>query len=351
MTARFASVGLIAILSLWLLLAACGRRGAPLPPRATAPAAPSDVRAEARGDAILVSWVRPTRNQDGSALRDLQEFRILRASGPSEAGALGPLVPLAVVRAENPANAAVQDSTYVYRDTGGAAGLQVGTRYRYRVEAANARGAVGTSSGEAIIEFTPTPPEPSGLSATPGDGVVDLSWRAPTEATSVTGYNIYRATIPGPFGPQPINARPVTDTQFRDAGVRNDTRYAYVVRSVSTARPPWRESADSNEAQVTPQDFIPPAPPRGLTAVPSQGTIALTWIPNTEPDLLGYFVYRRALPAVKAERITDVPVPGTTFTDRNVRTGVSYLYSITAVDRSAHQNESAPSAEIEAALP
>ena len=350
MTARLAGAG-IAVLLLCLIFPACGRRGAPLPPKATSPAAPSDVRAEARGNAILISWIRPTRNEDGSPLRDLQEFRILRASGPSEAGALGPLVPQAVVWADNPSNALVQDSTYIYRDEGGAQGLQVGTRYRYRVEAANARGAVGTTSGEAIIEFTPTPPEPTGLTAMPGDGVVDLTWQAPVPANAVTGYNIYRATPPGPFGPQPINARPVTETTFRDAGVKNDALYAYVVRSVSTARPPWRESADSNQAQVTPQDFLPPAPPRGLAAVPSQGAIGLTWIANTEPDLLGYVVYRRALPAVTAERLTESPVPGTTFTDRTARPGVTYLYSITAIDRSAHANESAPSAEVEAALP
>jgi hypothetical protein len=111
------------------------------------------------------------------------------------------------------------------------------------------------------------------------------------------------------------------------------------------------KSADSNQAQVTPQDFIPPAPPRGLVAVPSGGTIGLTWTPNTEPDLLGYVVYRRALPAVTADRLTESPVPGTTFTDRTARAGVTYFYSITAVDRSAHRNESAPSAEAEAALP
>ncbi len=262
-----------------------------------------------------------------------------------------PLAPLAVVRADRPENARVEDSSYVYRDEGGVQGLQPGTRYRYRIEAVNRRGTVGTPSAEAVVEYTVAPPAPTALTARAGDGVVDLAWQAPPDAAAVTGYNVYRAAPPGRFEPQPVNARPTTDTRFRDAGVRNDVTYAYVVRSVANSRPPWRESADSNQATVTPQDFIPPAPPRGLVAIPAPGTIDLTWNPNTEPDLLGYLVYRRRLPEVTAERLTDSPIPGTTFTDRTARPGVTYMYSVTAVDRSAHRNESAPSAEVEAGLP
>jgi hypothetical protein len=341
----------IPFLLVLLVLPACGRRGNPLPPRVTAPAAPGDIMAEVRGNAILVSWTRPTGNQDGSPLRDIQDFRILRGFGPMSGGGIHPLVPLALVRADRPENAQVQEATYIYRDDGGVQGLQPQTRYRYRVEAVNRRGTVGTASGEAVVDFTPAPPAPADLAATPGDGVVDLAWQAPADAAAVTGYNIYRAALPGRFEPQPVNARPVTDTHFRDAGVKNDATYAYVVRSVANARPPWRESADSNAAQVTPQDFIPPAPPRGLVAIAAQGAVGLTWDPNTEPDLLGYFVYRRAAPQVTAERLTETPIPGATFTDRTAPPGATYLYSVTAVDRSAHRNESAPSAEVEAALP
>ncbi len=350
MTARPYRAGILLLL-LVLVSPACGRRGNPLPPRASAAAAPGDIVAEARGTSILISWTRPTRNQDGSPLRDLQEFRILRGSGPMSGGGVRPLLPLASVRADQPDNAQVRDSTYIYRDDGGVQGLQAGTRYRYRIEPVNRRGTVGTASAEAVVDFTPAPGPPSGLSATPGDGVVDLAWQAPPDATDIAGYNIYRAALPGRFEPQPVNARPVTATQFRDAGVKNEVTYAYVVRSVANARPPWRESGDSNEARVTPQDFLPPAPPQGLVAIPAQGAIGLSWNPNVEPDILGYFVYRRALPQVTTDRLTDTPVPGTTFTDRTARPGVTYVYSITAVDRSAHRNESAPSAEIEAVLP
>ena len=102
---------------------------------------------------------------------------------------------------------------------------------------------------------------------------------------------------------------------------------------------------------VVPQDFIAPAPPRGLKAIPDRGVVALTWDANTEPDLLGYLLYRRELPQVVAVRLTEIPVRGTTFTDRTPKPAAAYVYTVTAVDRSSHQNESAPSAEVEVALP
>jgi fibronectin type 3 domain-containing protein len=102
---------------------------------------------------------------------------------------------------------------------------------------------------------------------------------------------------------------------------------------------------------VTPQDSIAPAPPAGLVAVPGERDVALTWRANREPDLLGYLVYRRELPQVVSVRLTDQTIPGTTFTDRTARRGATYVYTVTAVDRSARRNESAPSAEVEVSLP
>ena len=77
----------------------------------------------------------------------------------------------------------------------------------------------------------------------------------------------------------------------------------------------------------------------------------MSWNANSEPDLLGYLVYRREPPAVSASRLTESPVPGTTFTDRAARPGATYVYSVTAVDRSPRRNESAMSAEVSVTVP
>jgi len=262
---------------------------------------------------------------------------------------------LATVRADRPDNAIVRGDRYGFRDDGGSAGLTPGLRYAYRVQAVNRRGVAGPLSPEVVVEYTLAPPPPVSLTATAGDGVVNLRWQAPPPvppgARPPQGYNIYRALQPGAYGEQPINAGPLVAVEFRDVGVENGATYYYVVRSVGSERPPWRESASSNEASATPVDLTPPAPPRGLTAIPAPGAVSLIWEANTEPDLLGYLVYRREPPALAPVRLTDRPTQTTTFTDRAVRAGATYAYTVTAVDRSPHRNESAPSPEFSVTLP
>jgi fibronectin type 3 domain-containing protein len=312
-----------------------------------------NLRAEPREAGVVVSWTSPTRNDDGSPLTDLLEFRLFRATlalgetaAPNSAFTF-----LAAVRAEKPENAGAHGALYAYRDDAGGQGLGAGRQYRYRVTAVNRRGELGLPSADVFVDLTPAAAAPVGLTAAAGDGTVELEWRAPGDAQFVKGYNIYRGTQPDEYGPQPINGRPVAETRFRDAGVENDTPYYYVVRSVSNDRPPWRESADSPAVRVVPQDFIPPAPPRGLVAIPGERVVALTWDAGAERDILGYLVYRREWPEVVPVRVTPSPIPGTTYADRSVRPGVTYVYTVTAVDRSPRRNESAPSPEVEARLP
>jgi len=263
---------------------------------------------------------------------------------------------LATVRADQPENAVVRDDQYAFRDDGGSAGFTPGLRYSYRLQAVNRRGVVGAPSADVSVDFTLAPPPPVGLIAVAGDRVVNLTWKppagpVPSGAPSPRGYNIYRALERGVYGSQPINAGPVVETQFRDAAVENETTYYYVVRSAGGEHPPWRESANSNEASATPIDLTPPAPPRGLTAIPAPGAVSVSWSGTTEPDVLGYLVYRREPPALTPVRLTDSPVQSTTFTDRTVRSGATYIYTVTAVDRSRRRNESAPSPEVSVMVP
>jgi hypothetical protein len=88
-----------------------------------------------------------------------------------------------------------------------------------------------------------------------------------------------------------------------------------------------------------------------LAVIPGEGVVALTWDASADRDLLGYLVYRREAPQVVSVRLTETPIPGTTFTDRTPRRGATYVYTVTAVDRSVRRNESAPSTEAEVSLP
>ena len=349
----------IAILAAALfVLPACGRKGTPLPPRPVVPAAVGNLQAEPREAGILVSWTRPTRNNDNSPLTDLLEFRLFRATLALGTGAApsSAFSSLATVRADQPENAGVQGPLYVYRDDAGGQGLPTGHQYSYRAQAVNRRGEVGPFSPDVAVDFPPAPAPPAGLKATAGDRTVVLEWQAPPAVSSADvspakGYNVYRGVKSDVYDPRPLNASPLLQTSFRDTGAENEIAYYYVVRSVASDRAPWRESVDSTEVSAVPQDFTPPAPPRGFTAIPGEGVVSLTWDAGDERDLLGYVVYRREPPQLVPVRLTEQPIPGTTFTDRTARRGATYVYTVTAVDRSARRNESVPSGEVEVSVP
>lgn len=124
-------------------------------------------------------------------------------------------------------------------------GLTNGVTYSYIVSAVNSAGESGASN---VASATPTvivvspPAAPTGLSATAGDGRVQLSWTAVNGATSYT----VKYTVNG--GPSQIAAAGVGSTNFTHTGLTNGTTYSYIV-SASNA---GGTSPDSTPVSATP---------------------------------------------------------------------------------------------------
>ena len=342
--------GLVVLLA---LLPGCGRKGPPVIPQRPTPAAVQQLQAQIAAGGVILSWVRPASNADGSRLTDLREFLLSRAVQTPEDRAAGKppvFTLLATVPADQPANATVLGDRYAFRDPEDPTAVPPGSTVSYRVESVNSRGRTGPAAVTSI-ESLPAPGPPADLRARPGDGMVELAWQAPTGLPAPQGYNVYRGGESGVHGPAPLNPTPVVKPLFLDGTVANGVTYYYVVRSVAGDGPPFRESQNSTEVVATPEDRTAPAPPSGLAAVPSATGVSLVWDAGTEADLLGYLVYRREPETATPVPLTSSPISTTTFTDRIVRPGASYLYSVSAVDRSPRRNESAPSAEVEVRLP
>jgi fibronectin type 3 domain-containing protein len=87
-------------------------------------------------------------------------------------------------------------------------------------------------------------------------------------------------------------------------------------------------------------DLEPPAPPEGLLVIPLDLGIEVSWQRSTEPDLLGYFVYRREAGQGEYERLNAWPLSVPIYVDRTATWGGSYEYVVTAVDRSPQAHES-----------
>lgn len=167
------------------------------------------------------------------------------------------------------------------------------------------------------------------------------------------GFNVYdppqAPTAGGPTpAPVPLNPAPLTTTTFEDTRLQFGTERCFVVRTVEAAATVTVESPPSPVACITPTDVFPPAAPRNLAAVGSEGAINLIWDPNAEGDLAGYLVLRAEAGAgAPLVALTAAPIKETTYRDATVVAGTRYVYAVVAVDTATPQNVSVESSRVE----
>jgi hypothetical protein len=125
-------------------------------------------------------------------------------------------------------------------------------------------------SAQALVTVVTQLPPPTGLSADAANNYteIDLSWHAPSG--DVTGYYIYRGTVPGGESTTPLNSSPVTDTTFRDTTVAPFTTYFYTVKAVSDGG----MSGPSNEANATTAADLALFQPAVASSIENAGTAA-----------------------------------------------------------------------------
>ncbi|MHA2609851.1 MAG: Ig-like domain-containing protein, partial [bacterium JZ-2024 1] len=124
--------------------------------------------------------------------------------------------------------------------------------HNFRIRAIDASGNVDPSPAESnwTVDLTP-PSSPTNLTASSGDEEVVLDWDDVSDP-NFGGYNIYRSIPPGDFSR--INTSPLTDSNFTDTSVTNDTTYEYYVTAVDDV---GNESVPSNRQQATPVAVYP----------------------------------------------------------------------------------------------
>lgn len=155
--------------------------------------------------------------------------------------------------------------------------------------------------------------------ADPGDNSLVISWTANSEAT-LAGYNVQRDGVK-------INPELITATTYIDTGTAQGTTYSYQIAAVDkTGKESPLSAAVSASAGA-------PARPTGLSAATGgNGEVILSWIPNSESDLAGYFVYMGEGNDPVTTRVNASPTPTNSYTVTGLFGGGSYSFAVVAVD-------------------
>ena len=155
-----------------------------------------------------------------------------------------------------------------------ATGLQNGTAYTFTVAALNAAGAGVDSAASAAV--TPNvaataPDAPTGVTGTPGNASVALTWTAPpsTGGSAITGYVVTRY-IGGVS--QGTIASGSAATAFTVTGLTNGTAYTFTVAAVNAV---GTGAGSGPSTAVTPVTV--PGAPTGVAGTAGSLSAALTW--------------------------------------------------------------------------
>ncbi|MEJ2688509.1 MAG: hypothetical protein P8130_00885 [Deltaproteobacteria bacterium] len=334
---------IIPALAIIFVLSGCGRKTAPLPPQAVVPRAINDLRYSLDEKGVELTWSYPQRSVQGERLDAIEEFEIYRAVVvPADYCADCPL-PFGPPKIEPGGRIllGVSKRTATYRDSL----LRPDHLYFYKVRAKG--GWYYSSKDSNIVSFLWKKPlaKPENLTATAGDGMVQLAWQAPTrylDGAPFSGplsFRLYRA--PAADKSFKVLVRDTDLTSYTDLKVVNGRQYVYTVRALQKAGTNMLPGAAARPVEATPRDLTPPPPPSGF-AVRLQGqSVFLSWTIPEVKDLAGFNIYRRC-GAKPRQKIATVDRNSANYTDTFPSAGLLCLYQVSAFDTAGNEGPASP---------
>jgi hypothetical protein len=329
---------------------ACGKRGNPLPPLRPVPGPILDVTAHRSGDATELRWTIPATNADGTTPAAVTRIEVYGVELPEGTPAPPATVVLGDIRnrrgevlvRRGPPGETQTTSSSQPPVAGGAATFverlpvapQRVMHYVVRGLAGGDGDREGSPSAVVSVPLGPIPGLPDAPALAHDERNVRVSWTVPAPGLQFRVATGERTATVAPAG------SPLVDGSGTEVPVEFGRERCFWVATVLVAGPTTVEGPLSPAACITPVDRFPPPAPTGLEAVQSGGSVTLTWTAVSADDLAGYVVLRGEGAAETLVPLMRTPLTATSFTDTSVQTGVSYSYSVYAVDHAAVPNVS-----------
>ena len=360
---RLASAASLLIAFALPFLAGCANPAPPRPPSLQLPAPVDDLQAERIADQVLLHWSTPSETTDKLPLKQPLTALLCRIPGPcitlpvssgasQTVDALPPslatdppvkltyrvTIQNSAKRSANPSNAAtsVSGSAPPPIPSLEAAPARTGTRVTwpatgsgpgYSIELHRQQTLSITSNNHGNKDLRLNTTNSARARQSP-EKTIDLRL-AVAQASTDSGGALDETTTPG-------ETYTYTATRLRTVTLDKVT---YIIRG-----------ATSPPVTLLARDITPPAAPKRLAVVVDGSAADLSWEPNTEPDLVGYIIYRSQqvpepstpnTPPPAWQRLNTEPLPAPAFHDPTLPSSGIAQYRITAVDSSG--NESLPS--------
>jgi hypothetical protein len=311
----------------------------------------SDLTIHQFGKSAQLSWTLPKLNTDGSAATTVATVEIYRLATDrnqpapdsksfAQSARLWKTIPKQILDTY-PQGMKLSFSDTFQEFNGG----DVFQRsFQYAVRVVNNKKQNAGLSNIVSLTVNPLPTSPENLHVISlGEQHTELGWDIPklnidgSAVESTTQFNVYRRT--DSQSPETrLNQSAVKEGRFKDESMELGKPYVYSVRPVVETPSGPVEGEDSQPLEVTNIDTYPPKPPGEVTAISSGQEISLVWLPNTESDLAGYWIYRSG-PDKKFERLQDQLLTTASIIDKSVEKGQTYFYRVKAVDLKGNSSE------------
>jgi fibronectin type 3 domain-containing protein len=205
-----------------------------------------------------------------------------------------------------------------------------GTQYTYTVTGLNGT-KESVPSLPASVVVGAAPAQVTGLAATAGDAVVNLTWNASAGPVS---YKVLRATGNGAF----VIIADVAVAAYQDLSVANGVEYTYAIGASNSYG-----DAEVSASAIALPDFATPTAPSALSALAGNGSVSLSWTAGSNN---GKFNVYRAAGTSAAVRIA-TGLTTASYTDATVVNGTEYTYSVTGTNGT----KESPASNLAIALP